>query len=343
MPQLTIVKDYKSNLNIRETEEAIKFIKDTFQTKFAKALNLQRVSAPLFVEKGSGINDDLNGVERKSEFLLGCGKVAEGLNSLAKWKRMKLAEYGFSTGEGLYTDMNGIRLDDELDNLHSHYVDQWDWEKAINNEQRTVQFLKESVNSIYQVIKSVGEELCEKYSYINYKWPNEITHIHADDLLRKYPDLSPLEREGKASQEFGVIFVRGIGGKLSDGTIHDGRAPDYDDWSSIGSDGRIGLNGDIIVWNPILKRAYELSSMGIRVSKESLKKQLEIREASDRLNLEWHKRLLADEYPFSIGGGIGQSRLCMFYLQKAHIGETQASVWPDEMIEVCKVNGINLL
>jgi aspartate--ammonia ligase len=342
MVKTIIPKSYKSKLNLLETEEAIKFIKDSFQKILAKALNLRRISAPLFLKKGTGINDDLNGIERKAEFLLGSGGIAEAPNSLAKWKRMKLAEYGFLEGEGLYTDMNGIRVDDELDNLHSHYVDQWDWEKVITEENRNLGFLEEIVIEIYNSIKDTQKLVEDKYK-IGLTLAQDIKFIHSENLFDLYPTLTPREREDKVAKKYGAVFVIGIGGKLPDGTIHDGRAPDYDDWITPTGEGYKGLNGDIVVWNSALDRSYELSSMGIRVSPDSMEKQLKERGAEERLELEWHKRLLAGEFPPSIGGGIGQSRLCMFYLQKVHIGEVQASVWPEDMVKQCKEMGIRLL
>jgi len=345
MPKLTIPEGYKTTLSLRETEKAIKVIKDFFQLKLAEALNLQRASAPLFVEKGSGINDDLSGKERKATFEIPeAGITAETLFSLAKWKRMKLAEYGFKLGEGLYTDMNAIRPDEEcLDNLHSVYVDQWDWERVISKEQRSLEFLKEIVRKIHQVYRETEQMIYERYPEIKPILPEEITFIHSEDLQQEYPDLSPREREDKVAKKYGAVFIIGIGGELPDGTIHDGRAPDYDDWITPTVDGKKGLNGDIIVWHPILKRAFELSSMGIRVSPESMLEQLKIRKAEERKELEWHKRLLAGEFPLCVGGGIGQSRTCMFLLRKAHIGELQASEWPDEMKQKCEEAGIRLL
>jgi aspartate--ammonia ligase len=343
MSELIIPKGYKEILDIRETEKAIKFIKDCFQTKLAQALNLERVSAPLFLKQGTGINDDLNGVERKAEFILGSGGTVEAPNSLAKWKRMKLKDYAFKEGEGLYTDMNGIRVDDEVDNLHSHYVDQWDWEKAITKEDRTIVYLKQTVKKIYQAIKETSLEIEKKYPELKQDLPEEITFIHTKELFEKYPDLTPGQREEKAAKEHKAIFIIGIGGKLPDGKIHDGRAPDYDDWITQTEDGKLGLNGDIVVYNFLLDRSFELSSMGIRVSPESIIEQLKERGAEERKELEWHKRLIAGEFPLSIGGGIGQSRLCMLYLQKAHIGEVQSSIWPEDMKKQCEEAGIRLL
>jgi len=345
MSSLVTQKGYKPILDLRETDRAIKYTKDIFQLKLAKALNLERISAPLFVEAGTGVNDDLSGVERKATFEIKDSVIqAETLFSLAKWKRMKLAEYGFKVGEGLYTDMNAIRPDEEsLDSLHSVYVDQWDWEKVISKDDRTLDFLKETVRQVYQAIKKTGEEIQKKYPQLKYDFPDDITFIHTEDLLAEYPDLTPLERESRASKEYGAIFVIGIGAELKDGTIHDDRAPDYDDWITPTKDGKMGLNGDIIVYNTLLERAFELSSMGIRVDKDSLTQQCKIRGCEERLKQDWHKQLIAGEYPLSIGGGIGQSRLCMYLLQKAHIGEVQSSIWPDEMKQKCQEVGIRLL
>ena len=345
MTDLYLDKNYRSKLSLRETEIAIKFIKDFFQDNLSQALNLQRVSAPLFVRKGSGINDDLNGIERKVTFQVKQDRSdAEVVFSLAKWKRMVLADYGFSHGEGLYTDMTAIRPDEEsLDNIHSLYVDQWDWERVVNAQERNLDFLKEIVRSIYRTIKATEAAVFEKYPDIEPFLPDEITFIHTEDLAQQYPDLEPRERENRALQQHHAAFIIGIGAPLPDGTPHDGRAPDYDDWVTPTTDGKCGLNGDIFVWNPLLNRAFELSSMGIRVDKDSLLKQLEIRNALDRKEFDWHKRLLNDEFPLTIGGGIGQSRLCMLFLQKLHIGEVHASIWPDDVRNRCKAAGINLL
>jgi len=346
MPNLILNGDYQPLLGLRETERAIKFIKDYFQDHMAEALNLQRVSAPLFLRKGSGINDDLNGVEAKAGFRIkddGYSEV-ECLFSLAKWKRMVLADYGFAPGEGLYTDMNAIRPDEEcLDNLHSVYVDQWDWERVIGRRQRSLDFLQEIVRAIYAALRQTEAAVHERYSQIEPVLPSEIAFVHAEELLQRWPDLDPREREDKIAAERGAVFVVGIGGELADGSLHDGRAPDYDDWVTPTGDGRRGLNGDILLWYPLLNRAFEISSMGIRVDKESLVQQLEIRGARERLEFAWHKRLLAGELPLSIGGGIGQSRLCMFLLRKLHVGEVHASVWPESMIEKCRAAGVNLL
>jgi len=346
MPDLILNGDYKPILNLRETERAIKFVKDFFQDHLAAALNLQRVSAPLFLKKGSGVNDDLNGVENKATFRIKDDgeSEAECLFSLAKWKRMVLADYGFSPGEGLYTDMNAIRPDEEcLDNLHSVYVDQWDWERVIRASQRNLDSLKETVRRIYSVLRQTEAVVCDEYLHIEPMLPEEITFVHSEELLTRWPDVGPREREDKITAECGAVFVIGIGGELADGTLHDGRAPDYDDWVTPTGPGTRGLNGDILLWYPLLSRAFEISSMGIRVDQTSLVQQLEIRDALERREYSWHRRLLAGDLPLSIGGGIGQSRLCMFFLRKLHVGEVHASVWPDEMIAQCRAAGVNLL
>ena len=341
-----IPEGYKSLLSLRETEKAVKMVKDNFEGALAKELGLERVSAPRFVQKGTGINDDLNGTERKVTFeiLQMPGVQAEMVFSLAKWKRAALADYGFESGTGLYTDMDAIRPDEEkLDNLHSIYVDQWDWEKAIRTENRTLDFLEATVRKIYKTLKDTEEIVHKQYPMIKPQLPEEITFVHTEDLIEQYPQLGSNERERKAAEKHGAIFVVGIGGKLNDGSIHDGRAPDYDDWSTPSVDDKRGLNGDIILWHPVLKQEFEISSMGIRVDKEALKKQLKIRGLENRMEYDWHKRLLAGEFPESIGGGIGQSRLCMYFLKKAHIGEVQASLWPTEVRKYCSKNKIHLL
>lgn len=346
MPDLILNGGYKPLLGVRETERGIKFIKDFFQDHLATALNLQRVSAPLFVRKGSGVNDDLNGIERKAAFRIkddGDSEV-ECLFSLAKWKRMVLADYGFAPGEGLYTDMNAIRPDEDcLDNLHSVYVDQWDWERIIGEQERNLDFLKTIVRKIYAVLRQTEAAVMRRYSQITPLLPEEISFVHAEELLDRWPEVGPRERENRIVKERGAVFVIGIGGELRDGTLHDGRAPDYDDWVTPTGNGRRGLNGDILLWYPLLNRAFEISSMGIRVSRESLQEQLTMRKALNRCEFEWHKRLLSGGLPLSIGGGIGQSRLCMFFLRKLHIGEVQASVWPKSMIDKCKAAGVSLL
>jgi len=335
-----------SILSLRETEKAIKFIKDGFEQKLASALALERISAPLFVRAGSGIGDDLNGVERKVTFSIKADSEskAEVVFSLAKWKRMALADYGFKAGEGIYTDMNAIRGDEDvLDELHSIYVDQWDWEKVISREERCLDYLKNTVKKIYSAMKETEAEIYKKYPQIQPVLPKEITFVHTEDLQTEYPDLSPKEREGKVAQKYLAVFLIGIGGTLPDGSIHDGRAPDYDDWITPTEVGKKGLNGDIILWYPPLQRAFEISSMGIRVDRKSLLKQLDSRDVLSRKELEWHSRLISGKFPLSIGGGIGQSRLCMFFLQKAHIGEVQSSIWPQETRDKWMDKGIRLL
>ena len=346
MSDLVIDEKYESKLSLRETEKAIKFIKDFFQTALAEQLCLERVSAPLFVRRGSGVNDDLNGIEAKVSFPIKAdnASVAEVVFSLAKWKRMVLAEYGFEQGQGLYTDMNAIRPDEEsLDNLHSLYVDQWDWERVISPEERKLDFLKDIVRKIYKAMKETEQAVCEKCPHIKPILPDEIAFVHTEDMQREFPGLDPKQREDKIAEKYGAVFVTGIGGELPDGAVHDGRAPDYDDWITPTGDGRKGLNGDIFVWYPVLNRGVELSSMGIRVDKETMLKQLEVRNALERKELQWHKRLLNDEFPLCIGGGIGQSRLCMFMLRKLHIGEVHASVWPRDTVERCRKAGVRLL
>jgi aspartate--ammonia ligase len=342
---LQVPGNYVNHLNLKETEEAIKLVKDYFEVELADTLNLTRVSAPLFVLGGTGINDDLNGIERPVSFdLKNIANVeAEIVQSLAKWKRMALARYGFSESTGLYTDMNAIRRDEILDNLHSIYVDQWDWERVISREERNLDFLKGIVRKIYKVLKETEMVVYKKFPELQPFLRDEISFVHSEELQESYLDLSPRDREDAIAKEKGAVFVIGIGGKLADGKVHDGRAPDYDDWTTPTGEKTKGLNGDIFVWNPVLEKGFEISSMGIRVDKESLLKQLEITGTQDRKELMWHKMLLEDKLPLSIGGGIGQSRLCMLMLQKAHIGEVQCGVWPDDMIEACEKNNIFLL
>ena len=342
---LTIPKDYKSLLNVKQTEQGIKLVKDSFESGLAAELKLTRVTAPLFVLKGTGINDDLNGVERPVSFKIKCmdDEVAEVVHSLAKWKRMMLADYGIAMGYGIYTDMNALRPDEDLGNIHSIYVDQWDWERIIASEDRNLDFLKMIVKRIYSVIKRTEFIIYEHYPAIVPSLPDEITFIQSLDLYREYPDLSPKEREYEAAKKYGAIFIIGVGCDLPDGRPHDGRAPDYDDWSSKTYGEYRGLNGDIIVWYPVLETSLELSSMGIRVNKEALIRQLEIQGLQERKGLLFHRRLLNGEYTESIGGGIGQSRLCMYFLRKAHIGEVQASIWPGNMIDQCREAGIFLM
>jgi aspartate--ammonia ligase len=342
---LEFPQDYRPLLGLRQTELAIRQIKEFFQTNLAFELNLMRVTAPLFVLSGTGINDDLNGVERPVAFpIKGMqDSRAEIVQSLAKWKRLQLADFTCQPGEGLYTDMNAIRPDEVLDNLHSIYVDQWDWERVMTREERNVDFLKQIVTSIYDVIRRTERYVSHLYPEIQPTLPDEITFIHSEDLEKQYPGMSPKQREKALCQEHGAAFVIGIGADLPGGLPHDGRAPDYDDWSTPTYAGYKGLNGDILVNYPLLDCAYELSSMGIRVDESALLRQLELRGAQERKNLLFHRRLLNGELPLSIGGGIGQSRLCMFYLRKAHIGEIQSSLWPEEMVRECQAHNITLL
>jgi len=345
MSRTIVPKNYTSLLSVKETEYAIVLIKDFFQLALSTELNLTRVTAPMFVEQGKGLNDDLTGVERAVNFPVKDmdDRRLEIVHSLAKWKRVKLSDLGLEQGFGIYTDMNAIRADEELDNIHSLYVDQWDWELVIGEENRSVEYLKEVVKKIYRCMKRTEFFLYDRYPQLEIRLPEKISFIHAQELLDRYPDLSPKERENAVAKEFGAVFIIGIGANLSNGMPHDGRAPDYDDWITKTADGRQGLNGDLLLWNPLLNSALELSSMGIRVSPESLKAQLIERKCTQRESLFFHKKLLNGELPLCIGGGIGQSRLCMFFLQKAHIGETQVSTWPEEMIEICKKSGIQLL
>ena len=338
-------RNYRPRLVPETQEQAIKEIKDTFQTTLAEALGLRRVTAPLFVLSGMGINDDLSGVERAVSFpVKDMGDArAEVVQSLAKWKRIKLGAYQIAPGYGLYTDMNAIRADETLDNIHSLYVDQWDWERTIRPEERNVAFLRSIVRKIYAVLLRVEQAVYHTHPHITPVLPDEITFIHAEELLRRYPGMSAKERENAIARECGAVFIIGIGGPLSNGEPHDDRAPDYDDWITPNEEGFAGLNGDLILWNPILESAYEISSMGIRVTPESLEQQLRASGKYDeRKNLKYHRMLLDGQLPLSIGGGIGQSRLCMFFLRCAHIGEVQASIWPDEMREQCKAHNIEL-
>lgn len=342
---LVIPKKYNRKLLAETTEVAIQHIKDSFQKELAKALNLRRVTAPLFVLSGTGINDDLNGVEHPVSFTIDAigGRKAEVVHSLAKWKRIKLGAYDIAPGYGLYTDMNAIRTFEDLDNLHSLYVDQWDWEKTIRPEDRNLEYLKDTVSKIFGAIKKVEAGIYGRFPHITPWLPEEVTFIHSQELLDMFPDMSAKERENEIAKRHGAVFIIGIGADLSNGEPHDGRAPDYDDWISLNSDGFHGLNGDLIFWNPILESAFELSSMGIRVSPESLLEQLKFRGCPERARFDFHKSLLAGELPYSIGGGIGQSRLCMYLLQKAHIGEVQASIWPEDQVASCRAAGIELI
>ena len=333
---LILPEKYDPHLSVRETQEAIKYIRDTFQKEFGKEMNLERISAPLFVVKSSGLNDNLNGVERPVGFdIAGLpDEDIEVVQSLAKWKRMALKRYGFRPGEGLYTNMNAIRRDEELDNLHSCYVDQWDWEKVITKEDRTVETLKETVKNIFKIIKHMEHEVWYKYPHAVKRLPDQVTFITSEELEERYPDKAPKERENLITKEYGCVFVMKIGEKLKSGVPHDGRAPDYDDWQ---------LNGDILFWFDTLDCALEISSMGIRVDEKSLAEQLKKAGCEDRRNLPYHRMLLDGELPYTIGGGIGQSRLCMLLLNRAHVGEVQASLWPKEMRETRREHGIILL
>jgi len=343
--KLYIPKNYKPILNLAQTEKAIKLIKDFFEINLSAELHLRRVTAPLFVLKGTGINDDLNGVERKVSFEIKDmnGRVAEVVNSLAKWKRMMLADYKIPLGYGLYTDMNAIRPDEELDNIHSLYVDQWDWERHMAPSDRNLEFLKYIVRKVYSVLRRTEYLVYEQYPEFTPILPEDITFVHSEELYEMYPNLTPRERETEFARKHKAIFVIGIGAKLKNGEPHDGRAPDYDDWITETHNGFRGLNGDIILWNPVLESAFEISSMGIRVSPQSLMQQLEATGTLERKELLFHKRLLAGELPQSVGGGIGQSRVCMFLLRKAHIGEIQSSIWPEEMVAECRKNQIVLI
>ena len=326
---------YKPRMSVRETEKAIKFVKDTFQHQFVKSFGFERLSAPLFVKSKTGVNDDLSGTERAVRFdVKEQGVDVEIVHSLAKWKRLALHKYGFSLGEGIYTDMNAIRRDDNCDNYHSIYVDQWDWEMVIDKKQRTVDFLKMIVSRIVATICETLEETKKQFPVIDLKLNREVFFVTSQELLDMYPDKTPKERENLIAQKYGTVFIMNIGGVLSDGKPHDLRAPDYDDWS---------LNGDIFFWDEILQSGIEISSMGIRVDADSLVKQLKLANAEDRLQHKYHQGIINGTLPLTIGGGIGQSRLCMLLLQKAHIGEVQVSLWPDEMREKCKEANIVLL
>jgi len=337
--------DYRPLLSIHQIEAAIKDIKDFFERNLAESLNLRRVTAPLFVRSGTGVNDDLNGVERPVRFRVkddGDCEV-EIVQSLAKWKRMALARYGFAVGEGIYTDMNALRPDETLDAIHSIYVDQWDWEKIISPEERNRSTLEATVRSIYDVICRTEFHIASQFSSIRPILPEKIFFVTTEDLCRMYPKLAPRQREEQIVAEHGAVFVMGIGGMLSDGQPHDGRAPDYDDWSTPRSDGGRGLNGDIFLWNPVLKRAFEISSMGIRVDAAMLVEQLRIRGLQQRAELPFHRMLLNGELPQTMGGGIGQSRLAMFLLRTAHVGEVSVGIWPESMQKACQAANIPLL
>lgn len=336
MSKVYIPEGYKPILSSTETQRAIKKIKDFFQRELAHRLRLGRVSAPLFVFPETGLNDNLNGYERRVNFTIKDidERPVEVVQSLAKWKRMALGKYDIKPGVGLYTDMNAIRRDEELDNIHSIYVDQWDWEKVITESQRTEEYLESVVNNIYGALLALEDYMNEAYPELNITLPEKITFIDSQELEDRYPDFSSKEREKAAAKEYGAIFIKKIGGALNSGKPHDGRAPDYDDWE---------LNGDIILWNEVLEDAFEISSMGIRVDSESMLRQLEIDGKEDRKELPFHQGVINGDLPYTIGGGIGQSRLCMFFLKKAHIGEVQVSVWPESMVEECAENDIFLL
>ena len=336
MKDFMIPDNYSSPLTIRETEIAIKEIKDHFERALAKSLHLTRVSAPLFVKPESGLNDDLDGTQRPVSFDIKYkdGATAEIVQSLAKWKRLALKQYGFHSGEGLYTDMSAIRRDDVLDNTHSIYVDQWDWEKIISKEERNTETLEYTVRKVFSALKETEAFMCRRYNYIEPLLPDEIYFVTSQELENMYPNLCPEEREYEISKAKGAVFISQIGHKLASGISHGGRAPDYDDWT---------LNGDIIAYYPVLDIALELSSMGIRVDGETLKAQLEIANCDDRAKLPFQKAILEEELPYTVGGGIGQSRICMYYLRKAHIGEVQASLWPDEVLKYSIDNNIQFL
>ena len=336
MEQFYIPEGYHSELSIKETQRAIKSVKDHFERQLAKKLNLTRVSAPLFVKPESGLNDNLNGVERPVAFGIKEQNDAEVeiVHSLAKWKRLALKQYGFSYGEGLYTDMNAIRRDEDTDNLHSIFVDQWDWEKIILHDERNVETLKHVVRKVYAALRETEHYMADKYDYIEEILPEEIAFVTTQELENMYPDATPKEREHKIARLKGAVFIMQIGGTLASGERHDGRAPDYDDWQ---------LNGDIIVYYPVLDIALELSSMGIRVDEETLAKQLKIAGCEERAELPFQKAVLNRELPYTVGGGIGQSRICMFFLHKAHIAEVQSSIWPDETLRLAKEKGIQFL
>ena len=345
MSKLFVPKGYKPSLDLRETEMGIQMIKDFFQQNLSAELRLRRVTAPLFVLQGTGLNDDLNGVERAVSFPIKDlrDKRAEVVHSLAKWKRTMLADYKIPVGYGLYTDMNAIRSDEELDNVHSLYVDQWDWEASISREMRTIDFLKQVVSRIYAVIKRTEFVVYERYPQLTPVLPDEIHFITSQELLDMYPNTTPKEREDAIAKKYGAVFIIGIGGDLTNGEPHDGRAPDYDDWTTPTPDGHKGLNGDILVWNEVLGRAFELSSMGIRVDKDALKEQLKKAGCEERAELPFQKAVLNEELPLTIGGGIGQSRICMFFLRKCHIGEVQVSLWPEEDINYAASKGVTIL
>ena len=343
---LYIPKGYSNLLgNVENTEKAIKAVKDMFQDNLSAQLALLRVTAPMVVLSGTGLNDDLNGVERPVNFPIKDmnEQRAEVVHSLAKWKRIKLAQMNVQPGRGIYTDMNALRPDEELDNIHSIYVDQWDWERVITKEQRNLEYLKKVVRRIYEAIKVTENKLYVEFPQIEPMLPEEIFFIHSEDLLKRYPEMSSKERENAIVKEHKAVFIIGIGGKLSNGESHDGRAADYDDWSTLNEDGYEGLNGDLLLWNPVLESAFEVSSMGIRVDEQALERQLALKGEEWKSELMYHNMLLSGELPYTIGGGIGQSRLCMYLLRKAHIGEIQSSIWPDDMRVRCHAAGVDLV
>ena len=343
---LIIPEGYSNALgSLENTEKAIKAVKDMFQENLSAQLALLRVTAPMTVLSGMGLNDDLSGVEKPVSFAVkgAGGAEAEIVHSLAKWKRMKLAQMGIPAGRGIYTDMNALRPEEELDNIHSIYVDQWDWEKVILPAHRNLDFLKKTVRRIYEAVKVTENKLYVEFPQIEPMLPEDLFFIHSEELRAMYPELSPKERENEVVRQHKAVFIIGIGGLLSDGTVHDARAADYDDWSSENEDGYKGLNGDLLLWNPVLEMAFEISSMGIRVDSETLSRQLALRGEESKSELLYHRMLLEGELPLTIGGGIGQSRLCMFLLRKAHIGEIQSSIWPDNMIAQCRQAGIDLV
>lgn len=343
--RLIIPDNYKPLLGLKQTETALKLMKEHFEIGLSSEMRLRRVTAPLFVLSSTGLNDTLRGIEEPIEFTIKDmrNQEAEVVQSLAKWKRMMLRDYDIELYNGIYTDMNALRPDEELDNLHSIYVDQWDWERAIKREDRTLDYLKNAARQIYATMRRTEYYLFNLYSEIRPQLPDELTFIHAEELYEMYPDLSSKEREDKITEKYGAVFLMGIGAELPDGKPHDRRAPDYDDWTTETENGFRGLNGDIIVWNSVLDCACELTSMGIRVDKDELLHQLEITGEMDRLDLLFHRRLVDGELPSAIGGGIGQSRTAMVYLQKAHIGEIQSAIWPGEMVDHCSKCGIKLM
>ena len=345
LEHLILPKDYRTLISPLQTAKSFQKIKSFIEEHLERELHLHRVSAPLFVRQNTGINDDLNGVERAVSFPIKAmdDERAEIVQSLAKWKRMALAEYGVPAGEGLYTNMVAIRSDEYPDNTHSLYVDQWDWEMHITEPERKVAFLKHTVKVLYDILRKAEIFVEQLHPEIQPILPETIHFIHAESLLQLYPDLTPQERETSIVKKYGAVFIIGIGNELSDGKLHDGRAPDYDDWSTANEEGYSGLNGDILVWNPVLKKVFELSSMGIRVDKKALLHQLNLRGQQKRLDLLFHRSLMEDQLPLTMGGGIGQSRVGMFLLRKAHIGELSAGIWPEEMVHVCKAHGIQLL